>query len=206
VHHVSTSEGFERELPSTAEVTAALRDALASIPPPDYVTFSGNGEPTLHPEFPAMVEAVRAVRDASCPAAKLAVLSNSSTVGRPEIRAALASVDAAIMKLDAGSPASFGAVNVPAAGVKFDDVLEGLAALGKFTVQSCFVAGEAGNADDEAAADYVRAIAAVKPSAVQVYTTDRPVARPGVRMVPRERLAAMARRVCEEAGVPAEIY
>jgi wyosine [tRNA(Phe)-imidazoG37] synthetase (radical SAM superfamily) len=193
-------------LPSTAEVAGALRDALGSIPAPNYVTFSGNGEPTLHPEFPAMVEAVRSIRDELCPTAKVAALSNSSTVDRPEIRAALASLDAPIMKLDAGSAELFAAVNVPAPVVSFDAVLEGLAALDTFTVQSCFVAGDAGNADDGAVADYVRAVAAVRPSAVQVYTTDRPVARPGVQMVPRERLAAVARRVCEEAGVPAEIY
>ena len=205
-YHVPSSRGFNHMLPSTAEVAGALRDALGSIPAPDYVTFSGNGEPTLHPEVPAMVEAARAVRDELCPTAKLAALSNSSTVDRPEIRAALASLDAAIMKLDAGSPELFGAINVPAAGVSFDAVLEGLAALDNSTVQSCFVAGDAGNADDRAVADYVSAVAAVKPSAVQVYTTDRPVARPGVQMIPRERLAAIARRVCEEAGVPAEIY
>ena len=52
-YHVPSSRGFNHMLPSTAEVAGALRDALGSIPAPDYVTFSGNGEPTLHPEFPA---------------------------------------------------------------------------------------------------------------------------------------------------------
>ncbi len=205
-YHVSTSRGFEHILPATAEVAGALGDALAGMPPPDYITFSGNGEPTLHPDFPAMVAAVRAVRDELCPGARLAVLSNSTTVDRPEMRAALAELDDAIMKLDVGTPELFAAVNVPAPGVTFEAVLEGLAALDEFKVQSCFVAGHTGNADDAAVADYVRAVAAVKPVAVQIYTTDRPVARSGVQMVPRERLAAIAQRVCEEAGVPADIY
>ncbi len=193
-------------LPSTADITRALSEALASLPPPNYITFSGNGEPTLHPDFPEMVDAVRSVRDELCAGAKLAALSNSSTVDRPEVRAALAALDEAIMKLDAGTQELFAAVNVPAAGVTFGAVLEGLADLGEFKVQSCFVAGQTGNADDAAVADYVRAIGAVKPVAVQIYTTDRPVARSGVQMVPRERLAAIAQRVCEEAGVPADIY
>ncbi len=205
-YHVATSRGFEHILPSTEDVVRQLRDALARIPAPDYITFSGNGEPTLHPDFPAMVEAVRTVRDELCPTAKLAALSNSSTVGDPKIRAALASLDAPIMKLDAGSAKLFGVINVPAAGVKYEDVLEGLAALGNFIVQSCFVAGTAGNADDDAVADYVRAVAVIRPTSAQIYSTDRPVARPGVQMVPRERLAAVARRVCEQAGVPADIY
>jgi wyosine [tRNA(Phe)-imidazoG37] synthetase (radical SAM superfamily) len=203
--HVASSKGLEDMLPSVDDVVEALGAALATIPAPVYITFSGNGEPTLHPSFPAMVEAVRSVRDERCPTAELAILSNSSTVGDPTIRTALASLDAPIMKLDAGSAKLFAAINVPA-GVRFDDVLEGLGALDDFAVQSCFITGNPGNADDEAVADYVRAIATVKPSSVQIYTTDRPVARAGVRMVPRERLAAIARRVCEDAGVPAVIY
>jgi wyosine [tRNA(Phe)-imidazoG37] synthetase (radical SAM superfamily) len=204
--HVASSKGLENILPSVEDVVEALAAALATIPAPAYVTFSGNGEPTLHPRFPAMVETVRSVRDERCPTAKLAMLSNSSTVGDPTIRAALASLDAPIMKLDAGSAKLFAAVNNPVTGVRFDDVLEGLGALDTFAVQSCFITGNPGNADDEAVADYVRAVTAVRPSSVQIYTTDRPVARAGVQMVPRERLAAIARRVCEEAGVPADIY
>jgi wyosine [tRNA(Phe)-imidazoG37] synthetase (radical SAM superfamily) len=203
--HVASSKGLEDILPSVGDVVEALTAALATIPAPAYITFSGNGEPTLHPRFPAMVEAVRSVRDELCPTAKLATLSNSSTVDDPTTRAALASLDAPIMKLDAGSAGLFAAINVPAAA-RFDDVIEGLGALDYFAVQSCFIAGDPGNADDEAVADYVRAVATVKPSSVQIYTTDRPVARAGVQMVPRERLAAIARRVCEEAGVPADIY
>ncbi|NIT35292.1 MAG: radical SAM protein [candidate division Zixibacteria bacterium] len=203
--HVASSEGLEDMLPSVDDVVEALAAALATIPAPAYITFSGNGEPTLHPRFPAMVEAVRSVRDERCPTAKLAVLSNASTAGDPAVRAALALLDAPIMKLDAGSAKLFAAINVPA-GVRFDDVLEGLGAMDDFAVQSCFIAGAPGNADDEAVADYVRAVGAAKPSSVQIYTTDRPVARAGVQMVPRERLAAIARRVCEEAGVAADIY
>ena len=205
-YHVASVADLAAMLPSPDEVAAALAAELKRIPAPNYVTFSGNGEPTLHPEFPAIVEAVRSVKDDLCPTAKLAVLSNSSRVNDPEIRAALASFDAPIMKLDAGSSDVFAAVNVPARGVTFEGVMAGLAELDTFVVQSCFVAANQGNADDGAVADYVRAVAAVRPSSVQIYTTVRPVARAGVGMVPRERLAAIARRVCEEAGVPAEIY
>lgn len=205
-HHAASAAEFAAMLPSPEEVAAALAAELKRIPAPAYVTFSGNGEPTLHPEFGAVVEAVRSVKDDLCPTAKLAVLSNSSTVGDPAVRAVLASFDAPIMKLDVGSADVFEAVNVPAPGVSFEYVMAGLAALDDFVMQSCFVTDKPGNADDDAVADYVSAVATVRPSSVQIYTTDRPVARAGVRMVPRERLAGIARRVCEEAGVPAEIY
>jgi wyosine [tRNA(Phe)-imidazoG37] synthetase (radical SAM superfamily) len=205
-YHVASAAGLADMLPSPEEVAGALAAELKRIPAPNYVTFSGNGEPTLHPEFGAVVEAARSVKDEFCPTAKLAVLSNSSTVGDPAIRAVLSSFDAPIMKLDAGSVDVFQAVSVPARGVTFEDILAGLAALDDFVTQSCFVSDDPGNADDDAVTDYVRAVAAARPSAVQIYTTDRPVARAGVGMVPRERLAGIARRVCEEAGVPADIY
>lgn len=204
--HLATAAGAEDMFPSCAEVAEALAAALRAGQPPQYITFSGNGEPTLHPEFPAIVEAVRGVRDRLCPEVKVAVLSNSSMVGEERMRAALARVDLPIMKLDAGSAATFEAVNVPAPGVTFEEIVAGLEAMEYFVAQSCFVADNPGNADDESVADYVRVVGTVRPAAVQIYTTDRPVARAGVQMVPRERLAAIARRVCEEAGVPAEIY
>ncbi|UCH77294.1 MAG: radical SAM protein [Candidatus Coatesbacteria bacterium] len=204
--HLASAAGAEDMFPSCDEVAEALAAALPGIDPPGYLTFSGNGEPTLHPEFPAIVEAVRDVRDRLCPEAKVAVLSNSSMVGEERTRAALARVDLPIMKLDVGSAAAFEAINVPAPGVKFEDIVAGLEAMKHFVAQSCFVADNPGNADDGAVADYVRIVGIVRPAAVQIYTTDRPVARAGVRMVPRERLAGIARRVCEEAGIPAEIY
>lgn len=204
--HLATPAGAEEMFPSCADVAEALAAALRANPPIGYITFSGNGEPTLHPDFPAIVEAVRDVRDRLCPEAKVAVLSNSSMAGEARTRAALARVDLPIMKLDAGSAATFEAVNVPAPGVKFEEIVAGLEAMPYFVAQSCFVADNPGNAADEAVADYVQVVGKVQPAAVQIYTTDRPVARAGVQMVPRERLAAIARRVCEEAGVPAEIY
>lgn len=203
---VTPGEGGVDGLPSPEEVAGALAAALEGGPAPDYITFSGNGEPTLHPAFAEIVEAVRPVRGRLTPAAKIAVLSNSSAVGDPAVRRALGRVDVPIMKLDAGSAGVFDAVNVPAPGVAFEDVVAGLREMEDFVVQTCLVADAPGNADDEAVADYVRTIGDVGPSSVQVYTTDRPVARTGVGMVPRERLAAVARKVCEEAGVPADIF
>ncbi len=196
----------EPELPSSEDVARALTDALAALASPDYITFSGNGEPTLHPAFPEVVAAVRAARDERCPRAKLAVLSNASTVAKPRVRDALGLLDTRIMKLDVGTEELFARVNAPALGVSFAEVLAGLEAMDDFTLQSCFVSGEPSNAGDQAVADYVRAVAALRPDAVQIYTTDRPVVLKTIMKVPRERLAAIARLVCEEAGVPADVF
>jgi wyosine [tRNA(Phe)-imidazoG37] synthetase (radical SAM superfamily) len=203
---VSPGESGVDGLPSPGEVAGALAAALENGSAPNYITFSGNGEPTLHPAFAEVVEAVRSVRDILAPDAKLAALSNSSTVGDAAVRRALGRLDVPIMKLDAGSVGVFAAVNVPAPGVTFEETVAGLREMEGFVVQTCLVADAPGNADDEAVADYVGMVAEIKPLSVQIYTTDRPVARTGVGMVPRERLAAVARRVCEDAGVPADIF
>ncbi len=196
-------EGF----PDPDEVAAALAAALASLEePPAFITFSGNGEPTLHPAFGEVVAAVRAVRDGSAPAARLAILSNSSTAGIAGVRAALAGLDVRIMKLDAGTPELFQRVNAPRPGVTLEAVLDGLTVLSDVTLQTCLVAGEPTNADDIAIGTYVAAVKRLAPARVQLYTTDRPVGTAGIRKVAADRIAEIARRVREDAGVTVEVF
>ena len=91
-------------LPTREEVCAALearlKDMQANGPVPDVLTFAGNGEPTLHPHFPEIMEDVRALRDRYFPKAKISVLSNSTQVFRPEVFEALKKVDNNILKLE----------------------------------------------------------------------------------------------------------
>ena len=55
---------YTKDLPTPQAVEEALERTLATLdPPPQYITFSGNGEPTLHPDFEEIVDRVRAVRD-----------------------------------------------------------------------------------------------------------------------------------------------
>ncbi len=69
-------------------------------PVPDVLTFAGNGEPTLHPHFPEIIEDTRALRDRYFPKAKISVLSNATQIFRPEVFEALGKVDNNILKLD----------------------------------------------------------------------------------------------------------
>lgn len=207
-----TMEVGERiaDLPSVEQVAGALERKLGGLRHEhvaiDAITFSGNGEPTLHPELGAIVKAASVLRDQYAPGSKLAILSNSSTVHRPEVRAALENVDLKLMKLDAGSATLMRRINLPARGFDFAEMIEGLARLEGLLLQSMFVWGRVENTDPFAIRDWVQRIAEIRPLGVQVYTIDRIPADPGLRPVPRTMLESIATYARRHAEVPVDVY
>jgi wyosine [tRNA(Phe)-imidazoG37] synthetase (radical SAM superfamily) len=195
-------EGF----PALDEVTAAVETALTSGPDFDNFTFSGNGEPTLHPQWPEIVEAVRQLRDRYRPAARLTLLSNSSTVVRPAVRATLARLDAPIMKLEAGDEATFAAMDRPADGVSLEAIVAGLAQVPGLRIQSLMVRGAVTNSAGPAFENWLGVLATLKPVQAQVYSTDRPVPEAGVERVPPEELQQIAARAAEQTGLEVRAY
>lgn len=97
------------------QLEATLRRMVADGTPPDVITFAGNGEPTLHPEFEAVIGDTIALRDALCPSAKVSVLSNATQLHREEVRRALLRVDNNILKLDSAFDATACLMNNPKA-------------------------------------------------------------------------------------------
>ena len=193
-------------LPDAARVLDAVAEALRTYPDVDYVTFSGNGEPTLHPDFPAIVTGVRRLRDELGPGLKLAILSNSSTVHLPHIREALALFDAPMMKLDAGDPATLAHVNRPAPAVRLEHIVAGLKDVPGLIVQSVLIEGRVSNARGEAFEAWLAALAEIAPLQVQIYSTDRPVADAGVERVPPVTLQRVAGEIEERTGLPVVAY
>ena len=188
------------------KVKRALEDYLPTLPlPPAYLTFSGNGEPTLHPRFPEIVDKVIEIRDRLAPSARTAVLSNSTTVHKPRIREALRRLDVRIMKLDAGTEATFGAFNRPPSGLFLKNVAEGLAELGKVTIQSLWAGGPSGNDSEGEVEAWAARIKRIRPVAVQIYTLARGWPEPGLRPLELQRLDEICRRVSIE-GIPAEVF
>jgi len=193
--------------PSVSTVLEEVETAIVRLQtPPDYLTFSGNGEPTLHPQFPEIVAEVVRLRDRLCPAARVAILSNSSTAHRTKIRKALGLLDDPIMKLDAGDPDTLSRINRPAPGVTLESIVEGLTKIPQLIVQSMVIAGEPQNAEGEAHEAWLMTLARLSPEKVQVYTAERPAAESGVRQVSREVLHSLAQRAQERTGIPVGAY
>jgi wyosine [tRNA(Phe)-imidazoG37] synthetase (radical SAM superfamily) len=192
--------------PSREQVAEAVEKALAgAASPPDYVTFSGNGEPTVHPDFPAIVRDVIKIRDRLAPSARTAILSNSTTATDPRIREALSLLDVRIMKLDAGTASRLSTYNQPAPGYGFDSIIKGLAALKDVTVQALFAAGPAGNSSEADIAAWLERIKALSPAKVQIYTLARGYPSGEIRPLEREKMETIGRRL-REAGIKAEVF
>jgi wyosine [tRNA(Phe)-imidazoG37] synthetase (radical SAM superfamily) len=194
-------------LPSAEDVGDALEKALSAIvPPPAYVTFSGNGESTVHPDFERIVETVMDVRDRSGVAAKVAILSNSCAVMREEVRRALAKLDVRIMKLDAGTQEVLERINRPAPGITLEAIVGGLRQLEGVTLQSMFVEGEVTNAADADIDAWIDRVAEIEPVFVQVYSLENAPAMSTLKGVPRAQLEAIVERLKSSLGIAAEAY
>jgi len=191
--------------PSPESIGAAVQSELEEGCALDVITIAGNGEPTLHPDFRAVVDALVAVRDRMAPGMPIAILSNSSRVSMPEVREALQRIDRRIMKLDAANQALFARLNRPLAHQRVEEIVQALCFLRPLTIQTLFISGEVDNSGDEQVDDLIEAYGEIGPEEVQVYSTARYPAEPFVFPVSRARLEAIAERL-GAAGVPARVY
>ncbi len=185
----NTPKAAAARWPSPDEVAHSLRHALERMTAaPQWITFAGNGEPTLHPRFPVVVDRVLAARDELAPAARVGILTNGLAARRPAIAAALRRLDARMIKLD---PGPVERVN----GVPYDrqTIVAICRDVAPVIVQAMVAAGPAWDGGDDAAlAEWLPALVAAAPAGVHLYSLDRAPADPQVRNVPRERLDEMA--------------
>jgi wyosine [tRNA(Phe)-imidazoG37] synthetase (radical SAM superfamily) len=194
------------EYPAPEQVVRALESALDKLStPPRYITFSGNGEPTLHPGFGRIVDLVNSARDGRAPETGTAILSNSTTVSSPEIRKSLSRLDLRIMKLDAGSEKMFASYSRPAPGITIEEITEGLVALDDVTIQSLFTKGPSGNFAEPNITEWIARLKRISPVLVQVYTLDRGFPSREIEKLEREELEEIRSRL-ENAGIPAQAF
>jgi wyosine [tRNA(Phe)-imidazoG37] synthetase (radical SAM superfamily) len=198
------------DLPSPQAVGAALAEALNDLTRrgerPDYVTFSGNGEPTAHPQFEKIVEAVRSARDGIIPDLKIALLSNSTGLDRADVREAIGRVDLPIMKLDAGTEELFAKINRPVRSITLGQIVSGLKRLKDFDTQTVFMRGSVDNATDQAVSSWIELIGQIRPVEAQIYTVDRWPADPDLEKVDKPRLHQIAELTREKTGVQVVVY
>lgn len=171
-------------LPAREEVRKALEEVLTSMQTsgtaPDVITFAGNGEPTLHPDFGGIIDDTVSLRDQFFPKAKIAVLSNSTRLHKEDIFMALHKVDDAILKLDSVLDSRIQQLNVPNhPSFTFNKLLEQLCRFeGKLVIQTLFIKGESNgdsvdNTTDEEVVGWINALKKIKPRQVMIYTIDR---------------------------------
>lgn len=169
----------DKRFPRLAEVEEALREKLcvlsASGEMVDSITFSGNGEPTLNPDFAAIVDVTVRMRDEFYPSAKISVLSNATMLGRTEVLEALKKVDNPILKIDASSDELVRKINKPQGAYQLDKVLENLKEFeGDFILQTMFLRSEDFDAQEKnVLGRWLDIVRELRPREVMVYTIDR---------------------------------
>jgi len=203
------------ELPSRQEVATYLEQTLKEMVKksslPDALTFAGNGEPTLHPEFPGIVEDTIALRNTYAPGAKVTVLSNGSMIGDPAIFGALCRLDNNILKLDAGFEKEIFLINNPVGTFDLPEYIRNLKKFnGYIIIQSLFLRGtHKGVKIDNTTADQVTAwidcLQEIRPKLVMIYPIARATpAHDLVKIAPAE-LEVIAAQVKKE-GIQVCVY
>lgn len=187
-------------LPTRDEVREALRTQLSTLQSQlDVITFSGNGEPTLHPDFLGIIEDTCALRDQYCPKAKVSVLSNSTQLGRKDVREALLLCDNRILKLDSAIDTTMHLIDKPVnAQLAVGQVVEWLKVFdGDFTLQTCFLRGVyegqvIDNTTDEELQVWYDVVDTLRPKQVMIYVIDRETPLKTLEKIPAEKMEAIA--------------
>ncbi len=205
----------EAGLPSRDSVRTQLEAKLKQLTeecrPLDVITFSGNGEPTLHPEFGEIIDDTIELRDKYFPNVKISVLSNATRLGRPQVAEALRKIDNNILKLDSAIPETVELIDRPAAGYKLEKVVEQIGSFGSGAiVQTMLCRGEhdgkiVDNTTDAEIDALIEAYRRIKPGSIMIYTIDRPTPEVKLRRVPREELDAIAARITAATGFPVQV-
>ncbi|MBQ9362256.1 MAG: radical SAM protein [Bacteroidaceae bacterium] len=170
-------------MPTREEVATALEAQLRKMqaegPTPDVFTFAGNGEPTLHPHFPEIIDDTLALRDQYFPQAKVSVLTNATQILRPAVFEALRRVDNNICKLDTIQPNYIRLVDQPNTVYDVEAIIDRLIAFGQdCIIQTMFMQGQyQGHSVDNTTPEYVlpwlSALQLIQPREVMIYTLDR---------------------------------
>ncbi|MEI8045735.1 MAG: radical SAM protein [Bacteroidota bacterium] len=200
---------------TAAEIYASLQSRFEALKTgglnPDNITFAGNGEPTLHPEFETIIDNTILLRDEFFPKAHITVLSNATRLSHENVRRALLRIDNNVLKLDAGTEATFQAINRPNQPITLEKVVQELKAFdGKLVVQTMLIRGEVeGNrVDNTTEAElvlYLKHIKEIRPIQVMLYPIDRQTPYRTLEKVPEPEFRALAARI-EELGIKAEVF
>lgn len=146
----------------------------------DVITFSGNGEPTLHPQFPEIIDDTLEIRDRFFPEAKISVLSNSTRIFTPEVANALKKVDNNILKLDSAIESTMRLINQPSSSdFTVERVVDRLKQFsGQAIIQTMMLRGEhdGQNIDNTSLTEInalLKAYLEINPREVMLYSLDR---------------------------------
>jgi len=191
--------------PSAESILTEIESNLQKQPEIDYITFSGNGAATLHPEFPEIVLKTAELRNKYFPGTPLAILSNSTGIDTPEIFDSFKIFDHPMMKLDTGDERIFRKLNRPKKGVTLEDIINLLKSMRGITIQTLFADGIA-NHEGDALDKWMQAIEDINPAAIQIYTLDRSMPENNLIKLNNKILHSIAEKVNNTLHIPCKAF
>lgn len=201
------TDGGKKEFNSREDVRTALeaklKEMVANNELPDTITFSGNGEPTMHPDFAAIIDDTIALRNKYAPSANVSVLSNATMLGREKVFNALLKVDRAILKLDSGFDETVRLIDNPQGSYTVGTTVKRMKKFnGRMTLQTMFLRGEyngkiVDNTDYIEVSRWLELVQEINPREIMIYTVDRETPAQNLKKVSVEELEQIANRARE---------
>ncbi|MEO0102740.1 MAG: radical SAM protein [candidate division WOR-3 bacterium] len=207
--NIKTLNPKDIQFPPTDLVLKRLEWYLKSDTEFHYITFSGNGEPLLYPNFDLIVKEIKKLRDQYRPKIPIALLSNSSAIIRDKKIETLKLIDLPIFKLDAGDEETFKEINRPVSEVKLAEIVNALKVIAqeiRITIQTVLLNGRIKNFAEEALKRWFSLIQEIKPSLIQIYSVDRPVAEENVKMLDDRTLLSKAEEIERKTKIRTVAY
>lgn len=203
-------------LPVREKVREDLRHKLSAMKeagdPLDVITFSGNGEPTLSPDFPEIIDDTIALRDEFYPNAKVSVLTNSTRIFTPQVAEALKKVDNNILKLDSAIEPTMRLIDQPASKeFTVEKVVEALKQFsGTGIIQTMMLRGEhdgkkVDNTTPEEVEALIKAYKEIQPREIMLYSLDRFTPEEKLIKVEKSELEAIGARISQATGIPVQV-
>ena len=194
------------------QLEGKLRAMHANGDPLDVITFSGNGEPTLHPDFPHVIEDTLALRDKFYPKAKVSVLTNSTMIFKPEVAEALKKADNNILKLDSAIEETMRLIDRPnSKDFTVEKVIDALCQFeGSGIIQTMILRGtHEGNKIDNTTDEEIQALIAaykrIRPREIMIYSLDRSTPEENLIKVEKEELTLIGRRIESATAIPVQV-
>ena len=194
----------DTQLPSAKKVRNALEIKLQQCQingvPIDSITFSGDGEPTINPEFPRIIDDTIALRDKYYPNSKITVLSNATMVHKPEVFNALRKVDNPMLKIDAPTNELIEKINHPMPGYDIHRVVEALKQFnGDFILQTMFLKSkDFDSSSPEVLNGWMDIVHLLKPREIMVYTIARPTPEEGLQKFTVDEMRRLVEPLIDE--------
>jgi wyosine [tRNA(Phe)-imidazoG37] synthetase (radical SAM superfamily) len=199
---LNDNTALKEPLPTVNEFESGIIHTLSDLKSKnqklDHITFSGNGEPTLHPEFEKIIDLTIKYRNKFYPDCKIAVLTNSTNIYQDRVFNSLQKVDVAICKLDAGSEKLYQLIDAPETNASLDEITDRLRRFnGNITIQTIFLKGSINgesvdNTGTEELNKYIQRLKIINPKLVMIYSLDRTAPYPTIEALSKSELQKIA--------------